>query len=108
MALTSSALPIAPADLLSASGRSATSSVIRDLLDWTRRPGMLSLAGGLPAVEALPVERVGQAVTDVLARDGGGALQYGPTEGEAALRERVAPRRPDDVVITTGSQQSLD
>lgn len=95
-------------DLLSAAGRTATSSVIRDLLDWTRRPGMLSLAGGLPAAEVLPVERVGAAVEAVLARSGSIALQYGPTDGEAELRERVAPGRADDVVITTGSQQSLD
>lgn len=97
-----------PCGLLSASGGSAPSSMIRDLLAWTRRPGMLSLAGGLPADEALPVERVGRAVDAVLARHGGAALQYGPTDGEAVLRELVAPERADDVVITTGSQQSLD
>lgn len=97
-----------PVDLLSTSGRGAASSVIRDLLEWTRRPGMLSLAGGLPAAEALPVGRVRRAVDDVLARDGGRALQYGPTDGEASLRALVDPGRADDVVITTGSQQSLD
>ena len=99
-----------PLRLLSRHGRAATSSVIRDLLDWTRRPDMLSLAGGLPAAELLPVERVGRAVERVLAERGPAALQYGPTDGEAALRALVAPMpgRADDVVITTGSQQSLD
>ncbi len=96
------------AHLLSAAGRTASSSVIRDLLDWTRRPGMLSLAGGLPAAELLPVDRLGAAVEAVLTRWGSTALQYGPTDGEAALRELVAPGRADDVVITTGSQQGLD
>lgn len=96
--------------MLSRMGREATSSVIRDLLDWTRRPGMLSLAGGIPAAEVLPVERVGRAVDRVLAAHGAAALQYGPTDGEAVLRALVAPAadRADDVVITTGSQQSLD
>ena len=96
--------------LLSRTGREATSSVIRDLLDWTRRPGMRSLAGGIPAAELLPVERVSQAVDRVLAEHGPAALQYGPTAGEAALRALVAPtpERADEVVITTGSQQSLD
>jgi len=110
MALTANTPGNLPADRLSIAGRTASSSVIRDLLDWTRRPGMLSLAGGLPAAEALPVARVGRAVEDVLARHGAAALQYGPTDGEAALRELVAPApdRADDVVITTGSQQSLD
>ncbi|MCB1006378.1 MAG: PLP-dependent aminotransferase family protein, partial [Acidimicrobiales bacterium] len=99
-----------PADLLSRRGREATSSVIRDLLDWTRRPGMASLAGGLPAAELLPVARVGEAVARVLREQGPTALQYGPTDGEVALRERVAPTpsRAADVVVTTGSQQSLD
>lgn len=99
-----------PAGLLSRHGREATSSVIRDLLDWTRRPGMLSLAGGIPAAELLPVERVGEAVDRVLSDHGPAALQYGPTDGEARLRALVAPApdRADDVVITTGSQQSLD
>lgn len=106
-AIAAEPLPVGT-DLLSASGRDATSSVIRDLLDWTRRPGMLSLAGGLPAAELLPVAQVGAAVDDVLARDGAAALQYGPTEGEACLRELVSPGRSDEVVITTGSQQSLD
>lgn len=95
---------------LSRHGREATSSVIRDLLDWTRRPGMLSLAGGIPAAELLPVERVGEAVDRVLATRGPAALQYGPTDGEASLRALVAPTADcaDDVVVTTGSQQSLD
>lgn len=99
-----------PLGLLSRHGREATSSVIRDLLDWTRRPGMLSLAGGIPAAELLPVERVGEAVDRVLATHGPAALQYGPTDGEAVLRSLVAPtpERADDVVVTTGSQQSLD
>ncbi len=102
--------PNDPARLLSRHGREATSSVIRDLLDWTRRPGMLSLAGGIPAAELLPVQRVGEAVDRVLATHGPAALQYGPTDGEATLRALVAPTpdRVGDVVITTGSQQSLD
>lgn len=102
--------PNDPTGLLSRAGRESTSSVIRELLDWTRRPGMLSLAGGIPAAEVLPVGRVGDAVERVLATHGAAALQYGPTDGEAELRALVAPShdRADEVVITTGSQQSLD
>ena len=97
--------------LLSARARQATSSVIRDLLILTEQPGMLSLAGGLPAPELLPVDRVAQAVQRVLADDGPRALQYAPTEGTDVLRGVVAARldvAPADVLVTTGSQQALD
>ena len=99
-----------PLRLLSRQGREATSSVIRDLLEWTRRPGMLSLAGGIPAAELLPVGRIGEAVDRVLATHGPAALQYGPTDGETVLRELVAPApdRSGEVIVTTGSQQGLD
>lgn len=99
--------------LLSERARGATSSVIRDLLQLVDRPGMLSMAGGLPAPELLPVARVSAAVEHVLATYGPRALQYAPTEGMADLRAIVAARAdhvvdPDEVVITTGSQQGLD
>jgi 2-aminoadipate transaminase len=103
--------------------RAATSSVIRDLLRLVDRPGMLSLAGGLPTPELLPVDRVGAAVAARLAADGPRALQYAPTEGVPELRALVAadhanrightdhgdrPAQVDDVIVTTGSQQGLD
>jgi len=108
-----------PADLLSRRGRGATSSVIRDLLHLTNRPDVLSLAGGLPAPESFPVERLREAADAVLARSGrygSDAIQYGPTEGIPALREWVAATyaarggecEPADVLVTTGSQQALD
>lgn len=98
---------------LSARSRAVRSSAIRDLLRLTERPEILSLAGGLPAPELLPVDRVAMATADVLATDGPAALQYGPTDGIASLRATVADRLSDGtpadrVVITTGSQQALD
>jgi 2-aminoadipate transaminase len=97
-----------PSDLLSARARSSTSSVIRDLLRLVDRPDMLSLAGGLPAAEFLPVERLAEAMERVVSPR---ALQYGPTEGMLELREVVAARlgaRADELVVCTGSQQGLD
>jgi 2-aminoadipate transaminase len=89
--------------------------VIRDLLKLVERPGVRSLAGGLPAPESFPVGRMREAVDRVLGRSEGIAspLQYGPTEGVGVLREWVAAvAEPvatiDQVVITTGSQQGLD
>ncbi|MEP6624060.1 MAG: PLP-dependent aminotransferase family protein [Acidimicrobiia bacterium] len=95
------------------------SSEIRDLLHLTEAPGVLSLAGGLPAPEGLAVERIRAAADRALSvtgRYGPPALQYGPTEGLATLRELLAAGTPtapplgaaDDVIVTTGSQQGLD
>ncbi len=91
--------------------RDLTSSAIRDILAVTRRPGVLSLAGGLPATTGLPLARL-QAVADGLVADD---LQYAPTEGLEELRAWIAGRLramgrdlgPDDVLVTSGSQQAL-
>jgi 2-aminoadipate transaminase len=95
-------------DLRSNLARNSGSSRIRELLHLTERPDMLSLAGGLPATEALPVERIRAALAAAIdAR----ALQYGPTEGVHDLREFVAQRHGvtvDEVLITNGAQQALD
>ena len=89
------------------------SSAIRDLLAITERPEVLSLAGGLPAPDAFPVEAIAAATAEVLADDGPGALQYAATAGFATLRRWVADgcadgTHPDDVVITHGAQQALE
>ena len=101
--------------LLSRRAAGATSSVIRDLLRLVDRPGVLSLAGGLPAPEGFPVERLRVASERALAgtgRYGVAALQYGPTEGDDELRVLAAARlgaaAAEEVLITTGSQQGLD
>jgi 2-aminoadipate transaminase len=86
-------------------------SAIRDLLHHARQPGTISLAGGLPAEDALPVTRLREAADRVLTKAGPAAVQYGLTEGEPALRELVASgagRRAGEVVVTAGSQQALD
>lgn len=87
------------------------SSAIRDLLEITERPEILSLAGGLPAPDAFPVAALASATTEVLAEDPCGALQYGATEGYRPLREWVAARYRagvDEVTVTHGSQQALE
>jgi 2-aminoadipate transaminase len=103
---------------LTLSQRSAhyTTSPIRELLKLTEQPGMISLAGGLPAPESFPVQALRAACIDVLDTQAQGALQYGPSEGIAPLREWVAAQlreqgiaaQADEVLITSGSQQGLD
>src|SRR5262245_54459756 len=104
--------------LLSRRARQSTSSVIRELLHLTERPGILSLAGGLPAPEALPIAELDAAWSRIGGREGRYgpvAFQYGPTEGLAELRAVVAergsvgaPTTPAQVLVRTGSQQGLD
>ena len=88
-------------------------SVIREILKVTERPGIISFAGGLPSPRTFPVAAFAQACSQVLQEDGQGALQYAASEGYAPLRALVArmlpwPVDPEQVLITTGSQQGLD
>jgi 2-aminoadipate transaminase len=93
-----------------------TSSAIREILKVTERPEVISFAGGLPAPDTFPVERLRASSEAVLAANPTAALQYGPTEGYMALREWLAARHstpqlridPANVLVTTGSQQALD
>jgi len=92
------------------------SSAIRELLKLTQKPEIISFAGGLPAGELFPTERFAEACKKVLAENARVALQYGPTEGYMPLREMIAqnlnrygiPASPDNVLLTSGSQQALD
>src|SRR5215471_12755010 len=91
-------------------------SAIRELLKVTRRPEVISFAGGLPAAELFPIPQVKAAVDAVLQSLGGKSLQYGETEGVPELREWVARHfsrngveiTAENVLITTGAQQALD
>lgn len=92
------------------------SSAIRELLKLTEKPDIISFAGGLPAPDVFPVEEISAACTRVLAESGAQALQYSTTEGYLPLREMIARHTarfglnvtPDNVMITSGSQQALD
>jgi 2-aminoadipate transaminase len=88
-------------------------SVIREILKIADRPGVISLAGGLPSPKTFPIDEFAAASERVLRDDGPAALQYAASEGYAPLREWVAAQLPwavdpDQVLITTGSQQGLD
>jgi len=91
-------------------------STIREILKLTERPGIISLAGGLPAAETFPVEAMAQATSRVLRDTPREALQYAASEGYGPLRKWVAQElagqglrvEAAQVLITTGSQQGLD
>ena len=91
-------------------------SVIREILKITERPGIISLAGGLPSPDTFPIESMREASARVLSHAPREALQYAASEGYGPLREWVAAQMADkgvrvdasQVLITTGSQQGLD
>jgi len=91
-------------------------SIIREILKVTEKPGILSMAGGLPSSDTFPVEELKAACDRVLSDNVKEALQYAASEGFAPLREWVAERvaslgmsvSPQQVLITSGSQQGLD
>lgn len=97
-----------------ASGLSA--SEVRALFAVASRPEVVSLAGGMPFVRALPEDLVSNALARVMRDSGPIALQYGSGQGVPALREQILDimalegitASADDVVVTTGSQQALD
>ena len=94
-------------------------SAIREILKVTERPGILNFAGGLPSPETFPIEAMRAACASVLAEGSPVAkpsLQYASSEGLPELRQWVSAElgkqgatvSPDQVLITTGSQQGLD
>ena len=91
-------------------------SEIRALFAVASRPEIVSLAGGMPNLSALPMEIMADVVDKLIKENGAEALQYGSGQGHPKLREQICDvmalegikAHPDDVIITTGSQQALD
>jgi len=94
----------------------ASASDIRALFAVAARPGVISLAGGMPGASALPVDAVADLAARLLSSQGAVALQYATAHGDPRLREKICDvmalegirARADDVVVTVGSQQALD
>ena len=99
-----------------------TASEIRALFAVASRPEVVSLAGGMPNLAALPLDSLGAEVGQLIANEGQSALQYGSAQGVPVLREQIGEVMafeagstaatggfaPDDVVVTVGSQSALD
>ena len=103
-------------DRYAARMESVRSSAVRDLFAAASRPDVISFAGGMPAVDRVPLSGVANAARDAIDHRGAEALQYGSSEGRPELRLFVAELMaetgvrvsPEDVVLTTGAQQALD
>lgn len=100
----------------SSRARTQKSSIIREILKDSSKPGVINLAGGLPAPELFPVEAIKQACIRVLDKYGPDSLQYSLTTGVPVLKQFLADRisaggrefSPEAIQITGGSQQGLD
>ena len=103
---------------LSSRAQTMKASEIRELLKLVGSPSMISFAGGIPDPALFNVGLFQEAWREVfagpsIARE---ALQYSTTEGYLPLREWIAehmrkrgvPAAPDNILVTTGSQQALD
>ncbi|MDX6584073.1 MAG: 2-aminoadipate transaminase [Solirubrobacterales bacterium] len=92
------------------------SSAMRDLMEITARPEVISLAGGLPDTSTFPPESFAAQMTRIAQESSAEALQYGPTEGFTETKEcirevmRAEDMDPDldDIIVTTGGQQAID
>jgi 2-aminoadipate transaminase len=104
------------AGLFAARTRVMKSSAMRDLMAITERPDVISLAGGLPDTSTFPAESFAAIMSRVAVDSSAAALQYGPTEGMAAVKDCIVAVMaaegtfvdPEDVLVTTGGQQVID
>ncbi|MFT4470468.1 PLP-dependent aminotransferase family protein, partial [Arthrobacter sulfonylureivorans] len=92
-------------------------SAVRDVFDISMRPGLVSLAGGNPYLQSLPLDKIAGMAQRLIAEHGMAALQYGGGQGTEELRraicnvmehEGITGADPANVVITAGSQSAQD
>lgn len=96
---------------------SIKASQIRELLKLTEQPDIISFAGGLPAPELFPLEKINEVMSQVIKDRGYIALQYASTDGYTPLREIILNQRVkpagikgsiSNIMLTNGSQQGLE
>lgn len=91
-------------------------NVIREILKVVSQPGMVSLAGGIPAPESFPMEIMRDLTSIVIDKYGSSAFQYDPTEGFGPLRDTLVDylrqkgiqSKKEDILVASGSQGVLD
>ena len=92
------------------------SSIVRDLLQYSKMPNIVSLAGGIPAADMFDMEGINAALNEVISSGEVNAYQYSTTDGEPILQEEIVKlikdrgitATPSEIVVTSGSQQGLD
>ncbi len=102
--------------LLSERTGNMKANAIREILKVAAQPGMISMAGGLPAPESFPLDIIEEITIEVLHEYASSALQYGPTEGFPPLRKILVEHvkklgieaTEEEITISSGSQGTLD
>ncbi|MDX2344627.1 MAG: hypothetical protein QNL12_13275 [Acidimicrobiia bacterium] len=79
-------------------------SAIREILKVVARPGIISLAGGIPSPESFPMESMGHLISNVFDKYGSGSLQYDLTEGFSPLRAALSDLLAETGVVTTANE----
>ncbi|WP_458112481.1 PLP-dependent aminotransferase family protein [Arthrobacter sp. R1-13] len=104
-------------ELFSERAANIKQSAVRDVFDISMRPGLVSLAGGNPYLQSLPLDRLAETAAAIIAEQGMIALQYGSGQGTLELRtqicevmaeEGILDALPENVVVTAGSQSAQD
>ena len=104
-------------EFLSPTGRELSESAIRRMgTVIARQPDMVSFAAGYPDPASFPWEELKEIARELLSGSDPHVLQYGPTRGYAPLLESIVPVlaqrqiavTPDELLITSGSQQGID
>ncbi|GAA4371324.1 PLP-dependent aminotransferase family protein [Paeniglutamicibacter cryotolerans] len=92
-------------------------SAVRDVFDLSLDPSLVSLAGGNPYLQSLPLDKLGAMASELIIEHGMTALQYGGGQGTPELRaqicevmaeEGILDADPANIVVTTGSQSAQD
>ncbi len=102
--------------VLASRTESMASSAIREILKVANRPGMITLAGGIPAPETFPMDILEQVFSRVISKWGASAFQYDLTEGFIPLREAAVSylqrysveASSEEILVSSGSQGLLD
>ena len=102
--------------LLVARTKAMDVNVIREILKVVSQPGMVSLAGGIPAPESFPLEIMHDLTAIVIDKYASKAFQYDPTEGFGPLREILVDylrqkgikSNKEEILVASGSQGVLD
>lgn len=94
------------------------SSIIRELLKVTSKPGMISFGGGVPDPETFPRYEMAEIAKEILEKEYRYTLQYASTEGDPILREEyiawlkrnegIYGLELDNLFVAVGSQSALD
>ena len=95
---------------------SLETSIIREILKISSKPGVISLAGGYPSPDMFPLEDLKQAAVEVIDEFQSASTQYSFSMGIPLLREAVAqretrlgsPTKTENILITSGSQQGIE